>query len=137
MLEGCIPDCCMIRIALMPDLRTLLALGTVALAATACQPLPASDSSAAPGEHPDRALAQSACGGCHAVDRRSVSPSPGAPPLAVLVNRPGLTRNVLAVWLRNAHNYPAEMDFTLEPRDAERIAGYMLTLREPAPGRGP
>jgi mono/diheme cytochrome c family protein len=115
----------------------LRALAPVALATAACQPLPETDSPSAPGEDADRALAQSACGGCHAIDRRSASPSPGATPFAVLVDRPGLTHNALAVWLRNAHNYPAQMNFALEPRDAERIAAYMLTLRDPASGRGP
>ena len=123
----------------MPDpCRLLLALGPLALAAmaAACQPAPAPGSSSAPKAHPGEALAKSACGACHAVDRRTVSPVRSAPAFVTLVSRPGLTRNTLAVWLRNAHNYPAEMNFTLERRDAERIAAYMVTLREPSQRSG-
>lgn len=118
----------------MPDHSRLAGLpgpiGLLLLAA-ACQPAAAPELGAGPQVHPGEALAKSACGACHAVERRSVSPMRAAPAFATLVNRPGLTRNTLAVWLRNAHNYPAEMNFTLEPRDAERIAAYLATLREP------
>jgi len=77
------------------------------------------------------AYAQASCGGCHAVGRRSVSPNPQAPPFAAIVNQEGLTRNTLAAWLRNAHNYPDEMKFSLEPRQVDELVAYMLTLRDP------
>ena len=102
----------------------------LAFVAAACQPLaPAGE--ATPQSHPDLAFARSWCGGCHAVDRRSVSPNPGAPPFAAIVNQQGLTRNTLAAWLRDAHNYPDEMNFTLGPREVDRLAAFMLTLRDP------
>ena len=60
-----------------------------------------------------------------------MSPNPNAPPFAAVVNQEGLTRNTLAAWLRNAHNYPAEMKLTLDQRRVDDISAYMLTLRDP------
>ena len=111
-------------------LRVLL-LGGLAAGAAACQPMaPAGQAPAAEG-HPGLAFAQASCGGCHAVGQRSVSPNPQAPPFPAIVNQAGLTGNTLAAWLRNAHNYPAEMKFALEPRDVDQLVAYMLTLRDP------
>ena len=106
-----------------------LALACAAIA-TACQPAPP-PGRAAEASHPGLAFARSSCGGCHALDQRSVSPNPNAPPFAAVVNQEGLTRNTLAAWLRNAHNYPAEMKLTLDQRRVDDISAYMLTLRDP------
>ena len=111
-------------------LRVLALIG-LAAGAVACQPLPPSAQSAAAEPHPGVAYAQASCGGCHAVGRRSVSPNPQAPPFAAIVNQEGLTRNTLAAWLRNAHNYPDEMKLSLEPRQVDELVAYMLTLRDP------
>jgi mono/diheme cytochrome c family protein len=117
----------------MPGTRNkgLRICGLLALAAsaTACQP--ASPSSTTTGALPGQAFAQSACGGCHAVGRQSVSPNPNASPFAAIVNQEGLTRNTLASWLRNAHNYPDEMNFRLEGGQVDGLVDYMLTLRDP------
>ena len=40
-----------------------------------------------------------------------------------------MTKATLVSWLTNAHNYPEDMDFDLEPTQAEDIADYILTLR--------
>ena len=112
--------------------KGLRALGMAALlaGAVACQPLaPAGQAAADP--QPGLAFAQAACGGCHALDRRSVSPNPNAPPFAAIVNQQGLTRNTLAAWLRNAHNYPDEMKFSLDGHRVDDLVAYMLTLRDP------
>jgi mono/diheme cytochrome c family protein len=111
-------------------LRALASIG-LAVGAVACQPLAPTTQSATVEPHPGLTLAQTSCGGCHAVGQRSVSPNPEAPPFAAIVNQEGLTGNTLAAWLRNAHNYPAEMKFTLERRQVDALVGYMLTLRDP------
>lgn len=74
-------------------------------------------------------FAQSSCGGCHAVEANAASPNPEAPGFANIVNREGLTENTLAEWLRDAHNYPEAMSFTLEESHVRRLAAHMLTLR--------
>ena len=117
----------------MPGVRNkgLLVLGLALAGATAaCQPLsPAGEIAAEP--HPGKAFAQASCGGCHAIDRRSVSPNPNAPPFAAIVNQEGLTGNTLAAWLRNAHNYPDEMKFSLDGHKVDDLVAYMITLRDP------
>jgi hypothetical protein len=103
----------------------------LASAAAACQPVDSARTSVpAP---PGRALAfvQGSCGGCHAVDRHGISPNPDAPPFAAIVNRPGLTAETLSIWLRDAHNYPDEMEFYLEGPEVELLVEHMLTLRDP------
>ena len=80
--------------------------------------------------HPGLAFAQASCGGCHAVERYSSSPNPDAPPFAGIVNQEGLSPETLATWLRDAHNYPEEMEFSLEGREVEQLVAYMLTLRD-------
>jgi mono/diheme cytochrome c family protein len=89
------------------------------------------EGSAAPSPERKVAFVQGSCGGCHAVDRHGVSPNPNAPPFAAIVNRPGLTAETLAIWLRDAHNYPAEMEFYLEGAEVDLLVEHMLTLRDP------
>ena len=105
-----------------PLTACLLAL---ALGTAACQHQPARETA------DDLAFAQAACGGCHAVERYGASPNPDSPPFAAIANEPGLTRETLATWLRDAHNYPEEMEFYLEGPEVERLVDYMLTLRDP------
>ena len=115
----------------MPRLPNKGFLGlALAGAAAACQPLaPAGQATAE--VQPGLAFAKASCGGCHAVDQRSVSPNPNAPPFAAVVNQDGLTGNTLAAWLRNAHNYPDEMKFSLDGGKVDDLVAYMLTLRDP------
>ena len=77
------------------------------------------------------ALAQAACGGCHAVERYELSPNPKAPPFIRIVNLPGLSSDTRSAWLRDAHNYPEEMDFHLDAAAVDARTAYMLTLRDP------
>jgi mono/diheme cytochrome c family protein len=107
-------------------------LAPLAFAAVgACQPLSPAGSAASADAVSGLAFAKSACGGCHAVERRSVSPNPNAPPFARIVNQEGVTSNTLAAWLRDAHNYPSEMKLTLDAPKVDDLAAYMLTLRDP------
>lgn len=85
----------------------------------------------AAGPHPGLAFAQASCGGCHAVERIGLSPNPDAPPFAAIVNQPGLTDETLGTWLRDAHNYPEEMEFYLEGPEVDALVAYMITLRDP------
>lgn len=75
------------------------------------------------------AFAQAACGGCHAIERSELSPNPKSPPFEDIANRRGLTADTLASWLRSAHNYPEEMDFDLDPAQADDLAAYIVTLQ--------
>ena len=113
--------------------RDLRAFGWLALVAGAagCQPLAPAAQTAVREPGPGLAFARASCGGCHAVDRRSVSPNLNAPPFVAIVNQEGLTANTLSSWLRNAHNYPDEMKFSLEARSVDELVDYMLTLRDP------
>ena len=106
-----------------------LCLG-LSLVLAACQPVAAPATAGATGQPPGLAFAQGSCGGCHAVERSQVSPNPEAPPFPAIVNRPGLTRETLSSWLRDAHNYPAEMEFYLEGPEVDALVAYMHTLRE-------
>lgn len=75
------------------------------------------------------AFVEAACGGCHATEPPFRSPNPESPSFAAIANREGLTDATLASWLKDAHNYPEQMDFTLTREQAEQIAAYMVTLR--------
>jgi hypothetical protein len=65
------------------------------------------------------------------------SSNPDAPPFPAIVNQEGLTPDTLTSWLRGAHNYPREMNFYLQERDADTLVAYMLTLRDPNYRRAP
>lgn len=88
---------------------------------------PAKGSKAAAG----RALAQQTCAACHAVGRYGISHNASAPPFPVIANQEGVTADTLSYWLKGAHNYPREMDFTLREREVDALIAYMLTLKDP------
>ena len=112
--------------------RISIAAGLLGLAAALAVRQPASSAEPAPGpSHPGLTIAQGTCGGCHAVERHGLSPNPKAPPFAAIVNRPGVTPETLSSWLRDAHNYPEEMEFYLEGPEVDQLVAYMLTLRDP------
>lgn len=76
-----------------------------------------------------RAFAEGRCARCHGVIAGSVSPNPDSPPFEAIANTPGLTPESLHAWLSNAHDFPAEMYFALEPGDVDDLVAYMVTLR--------
>lgn len=104
----------------------ILAAGTAA-----CQPLPPAEQSGPAQSVPGLGFVQASCGGCHAVERYGASPNPDAPPFAAIANREGLTAETLSAWLRDAHNYPEEMEFYLEAREVDDLVAYILALRDP------
>src|SRR5690606_26237685 len=107
----------------------LLAL---AVGVAACQPQGSAGRPSAAGTPPGLALAQGACGGCHALESHRASPNPQAPAFPAIVNQAGLTDETLGSWLRDAHNYPEEMEFTLDAGEVDQLVAFMLTLRDPA-----
>ena len=76
-------------------------------------------------------FAQGACGSCHAVEHGALSPNPHAPGFEEIANQPGLTRDTLATFLLDAHNYPEAMDFDLDAELAQALSGYIVTLQQP------
>ena len=42
-----------------------------------------------------------------------------------------MTAGTLSSWLRDAHNYPSEMEFQLDSNKVDDLVSYMLTLRDP------
>ncbi|MBW8785035.1 MAG: cytochrome c [Novosphingobium sp.] len=77
------------------------------------------------------AFAQVHCAGCHGVTAGALSPNPASPPFEAVVNTPGLTRATLRRFLRNSHNFPDAMNFTVDRAEIDDLARYMLTLRRP------
>jgi mono/diheme cytochrome c family protein len=111
-------------------LNGLLGL-TLALLVAGSYGLAAADP-ATPGSIADNeTFVRATCGGCHAIDGNSLSRNPRAPSFPEIVNAEGLTEETLSVWLRGAHNYPAEMDLYLTDRAVDRIVSHMLTLKDP------
>ena len=103
-----------------------------ALLLGACQAQPPITPAGAELGSPGRVYAKAVCASCHAVEAgSSSSPNPNAPPFPAIVNKEGLTKKTLSVWLRDAHNYPDEMQFQLEPSKADDLVTFMLTLRDP------
>ena len=99
--------------------------------AAACQPLTPDSLGQTPQQSRGLAFAWASCGGCHSVERVGLSSNADAPPFAQIVNQEGLTQATLASWLRDAHNYPAEMEFRLEGSQVDDLVSYMLALRNP------
>lgn len=76
------------------------------------------------------AFAKTNCTGCHAITATATSANPEAPHFQAIANTPGLTRETLRTFLRDSHNYPAAMNFTVEPGEVDDLTAYVLTLRK-------
>ena len=76
------------------------------------------------------AFAQSRCSGCHGVSRGQLSPNPESPPFETVANMPGLTATTLNEWLRESHNFPETMNFSIAADQVDDLAAYILTLRD-------
>lgn len=75
-------------------------------------------------------LAREACGQCHEIESSGLSSNLSAPTFHSIANRRGLTRASLTNWLRNAHNYPDEMNFVLTNDEEGALVNYILSLRD-------
>ncbi len=75
------------------------------------------------------AFAQMRCAACHGVTVDASSPNPEAPPFEDVANRTGLTQGTMREFLRDSHNYPEAMNFTVEPAQVNDLAAYFVSLR--------
>jgi len=78
-------------------------------------------------------IARDSCGSCHAVTTVGDSPNAHAPAFREVINRPGMTADGIAAWLRDAHNYPIEMGVHLEPHQVDSLVAYMQRMRAGEP----
>lgn len=116
-------------------MRRLIISGLLFFASAACVhgqgETPGQVDTAQASHHYDTlAFVQAGCGGCHAVEGNDLSPNPQAPRFIDIANREWLTRETLATWLADAHNYPEMMDFDLEREQVDDIAGYLFAMRD-------
>lgn len=77
------------------------------------------------------AFAEQRCAACHAIGANRSSPNPESPSFEAIANMPGLTDATLREFLRDSHNYPAAMNFTVERARVRDLSAYILTLRRP------
>ncbi|PLK24271.1 cytochrome c [Novosphingobium sp. TH158] len=75
------------------------------------------------------ALGEARCAACHGVTANATSPEPEAPTWQDIANRPGTTSVTLRRFLRDSHNYPAAMKFTMKPGHIRDLANYIATLK--------
>ena len=75
------------------------------------------------------AFAQERCAACHGVTRNSSSPNPESPTFEDIANRPGLNSATLRQFLKDSHNYPEAMNFTVARERIRDLADYIVTLR--------
>ena len=138
-------------------LRKYLAIalaGAFAPGLTGCQSAPADDGALA-NPATGMLIARDSCSRCHQTGRGGEgsgarrptlaggdppipdaplfsdgeSPNPRAPSFVDIANRPGMTVEGIAAWLRDGHNYPVEMGFHLEPHQVDALAAYLIRLR--------
>lgn len=106
----------------------------VLLALAACQSVPDS-----PPYEPDPSIgmliARDSCSGCHATGPNGESPNSRALPFREIAERPGLTPEALAAWLKDGHDYPVEMGFVLAPHQVDSLVAYMM--RQQSAGTAP
>lgn len=114
-----------------------LALPCLPLALAACETVPDDGAPYEPDASMGMLIARDNCASCHETFLNRESPNPRAPAFRDIVNRPGMTPETLATWLRDAHNYPAEMGFYLEPHKIDSLVAYMVRQRSGEPASEP
>lgn len=117
----------------------IVLIAAPALLLGACQPAtdtlsagPAVTDSAFERDTPEwrgERFARNRCADCHAISAGGDSPRREAPAFERIANTPGLTRDTLGTWLRDAHNYPDAMYFEIPEEGIDDLVAYMLTLR--------
>lgn len=75
------------------------------------------------------AFAKSHCAACHAITANAPSPNPDAPRFDAIVNTSGVSSRTLGAFLRDSHNFPGAMAFTIDPKQIDDLTAYMLTLK--------
>ncbi|MEN9718544.1 MAG: hypothetical protein RIQ99_1422 [Pseudomonadota bacterium] len=76
-----------------------------------------------------RVFAEAHCAACHAIEPNGSSPNPESPPFEAVANTRGLTAATLAQFLRDSHNYPGQMNFTIDRAKIDDLAAYIVTLK--------
>ena len=74
-------------------------------------------------------IARDNCASCHETFAASESPEPRAPSFRQIASRPGMTPETLSSWLRDAHNYPIDMGFSLAQHQADSLVAYIMSER--------
>ena len=116
--------------------RTALVAFVIVLAAGGCTAGPGRPSIPPAASSQDTpagrglAFAQARCAACHAVST-GLSSVPEAPTFESIANTAGLSRETLRPWLRDSHNFPEAMKFTIAPEQVDDLAAYILTLKSP------
>lgn len=109
--------------------------GFAALAAFAAAVAASAQSAGAPPARTSAqrglAIAQQHCAGCHAIVANTASSHPEAPSFEAIANAQGVTAQSLRRFLRDSHNYPAAMNFTIKRAHIRDLSAYTLTLRRP------
>lgn len=115
------------------EMSKILASALALAALAACAPTPSPPTAAALTPAAQRGLdfAATNCAGCHAVGGNAASPNPDAPAFTAIANMPGLTGDSLRQYLRDSHNFPAAMNFSVEPQHIDELADYIITLQRP------
>ncbi len=106
-------------------LGSKLALPFLLLALAACATTP-DGAPYEPNASMGMLIARQSCADCHQTGRTGESPNSQAIAFREIVNRPGITSDSLAAWLKGGHNYPAEMGFSLEPHQVDSLVAYMM-----------
>lgn len=76
-------------------------------------------------------FAKAHCAGCHGTTANAASPNPESPSFEAVANQPGLTAGSLHRFLKDSHNFPAVMNFSVGPTQVDDLTAYVLTLRKP------
>lgn len=108
---------------------TLMAIALVAVGSMASAKPSVKQPAAARQAARGLAFAQAHCSACHAVTEGETSPNPESPPFEAIANMPGLTRASLGQFLRDSHNYPSAMAFTVDRARIADLTAYMLSLQ--------
>lgn len=111
----------------------LVGLPFASLALSACETTPEGEAPYEPSASMGMLIARDNCASCHELFLDRESPNPDAPSFREIVNRPGMTPEMLAAWLRDGHNYPAEMGFHLEPHRVDSLVLYMIRQQSEEP----
>ncbi len=115
----------------IPTTLAKLALPGLLLALAACETT--GEAPYAPDASMGMLIARDSCAACHQTGLNGDSPNEDATPFHEVASRPGMTEESLAAWLRDGHNYPAEMNLRLEPHQVDSLVAYMLRLRSGQP----
>ena len=107
----------------------LIAPALILSALAACAPKAPATATPSLSAQRGLAFAKANCAGCHAVEGSGTSPNAEAPAFAAIANMPDLTGETLRQYLRDSHNYPAAMNFTVEPAEIDDLADYVVTLQ--------